>query len=280
VTRSGEFAQDPGGIDLLRVWGWTVTGSDRERSIVAAFVSIAEALADDYDIVDLHTGLTDTCVQLLDVDWACLLLADPDGILRVVAASSEHTRNLELFQLQCEQGPGLDCFHSGAVVSVPDLELESARWPRFAPAAVAAGFASVHVVPMKLHTTALGALGLFGTKVGALDADDLALGQSLANVAGVALVTAQSVADGKALNAQLQRALNSRVIIEQAKGFLSQYADLDVDRSFAILRRYSRDRNLRLTDVALQLIDRDLPADVVLAHGHEKGLWRGAARTQ
>jgi hypothetical protein len=257
-----------------------VTGSDRERSIVAAFVSIAEALADDYDIVDLHTGLTDTCVQLLDVDWAGLLLADPDGVLRVAAASSEHTRNLDLFQLQCEQGPCLDCLHNGAVVSVPDLELESARRPRFAPTAVAAGLASVHAVPMRLRATPLGVLGLFGAKVGALDADDLVLGQSLANVAGVALVTAQSAVDEKALNAQLQRALNSRVIIEQAKGFLSQYADLDVDRSFAILRRYCRDRNLRLTDVALQLVDRELPADVVLGHGHEKGLGRGAARTQ
>jgi GAF domain-containing protein len=109
----------------------------------------------------------------------------------------------------------------GAVVSVPDLELESARWPRFAPTAVAAGLASVHAVPMTLHTTPLGVLGLFGAKVGALDADDLALDQSLANVAGVALVSARSAVDGKALNAQLQRALNSRVIIEQAKGFLS-----------------------------------------------------------
>lgn len=212
------------------------------------------------------------CADLLDIDWAGLLLADADGVLRVAAASSEHARNLELFQLQCEQGPCLDCFHSGAAVSIPDLALETARWPRFAPIAAEAGFASMHALPMRLHATVLGALGLFGAKAGALSADDLELGQSLANVAAVALVTVRSAADRTALTAQLQQALNSRVIIEQAKGFLSQYADLDVEHAFAILRRFSRDRNLRLTDVALQLLNRELPAEVLLAHAQDKGL--------
>jgi hypothetical protein len=255
-----------------------VSGNERERAVIAAFVSISEALADDYDIVDLYTGLTGICVELLDVEWAGLLLADVDGVLRVAAASSEPTRNLELFQLQCEQGPCLDCFHSGAAVSVPDLELEAARWPRFAPTAVTAGFASVHGLPLRLHSTVLGALGLFGAKAGALEAGDLALGQSLANVAAVALVSARSAADGKALNLQLQHALNSRVIIEQAKGFLSQYAELDVDAAFAILRRFSRDRNLRLTEVALTLLNRELPADVVLAHARERAEGERPAR--
>ncbi len=235
-------------------------------------MSIAEALAEDYDIVDLHTGLTGTCVELLGIEWAGLLLADADGVLRVAAASSEGTRNLELFQLQCEQGPCLDCFHAGVAVSVPDLALESARWPRFAPTAVEAGFASMHAVPLKLHSTVLGALGLFGSKAGALGADDLELVRSLANVAAVALVAARAAADRNALTAQLQQALNSRVIIEQAKGFLSQYANLDVEHSFTILRKFSRDRNRRLTDVALQLLNRELPADIVLAHAQDKGL--------
>jgi GAF domain-containing protein len=255
-----------------------VVDNDRERAIIAAFVHIAEALADDYDIVDLHTGLTGICVELLDVEWAGLLLADTDGVLRVAAASSEHTHSIELFQLQCEQGPCLDCFHSGAAVSVPDLELEAARWPRFAPTAVAAGFASVHATPMRLHSTVLGTLGVFGSKAGALSADDLALAQSLANVAAVALVSARAAADGKALNLQLQHALNSRVIIEQAKGFLAQYANLGVDESFVILRRFSRDRNLRLTEVALKMLNRELPADLVLAHAREKAEGERPAR--
>jgi hypothetical protein len=145
---------------------------------------------------------------------------------------------------------------------------------------VAAGFASVHAVPMKLHSTVLGALGMFGAKTGALSDGDLLLGRSLANVACVALVAARAAADGKALNAHLQYALDSRIIVEQAKGFLAHYGDLDVDQSFAVLRKYSRDRNLRLTDVALNLLDRKLPADVVLAQVPEKGLGRRSARTQ
>ncbi len=257
-----------------------MVSSDREGAVIAAFVSIAEALAEDYDIVDLYTGLTATCVQLLDVDWAGLLLVDSAGVLRVAAASSGHARNLELFQLQCEQGPCVDCFLSGEVVSVPDLGLESGRWPRFAPTAVAAGFASVHAVPMRLHSTVLGALGMFGARTGELSGRDLLLGRSLANVACVALVAARAAADGKALNAQLQHALDSRVIVEQAKGFLAQFGGLDVDQSFAALRKYSRDRNLRLTDVALQLLDRQVLAEVVLAHVGENGLGRRSARTQ
>ncbi|HEX3829327.1 MAG TPA: GAF and ANTAR domain-containing protein [Sporichthyaceae bacterium] len=253
---------------------------DREGAVIAAFVSIAEALAEDYDIVDLYTGLTATCVQLLDVDWAGLLLVDSTGVLRVAATSSEHARNLELVQLQCEQGPCVDCFEKGEVVSVPDLGPESGRWPRFAPAAVAAGFASVHAVPMKLHSTVLGALGMFRARTGELAAGDLLLARSLANVACVALVAARAAADGKALNAQLQHALDSRIIVEQAKGFLAQYGGLDVDQSFALLRKYSRDRNLRLTDVALHLLDRQLLADVVLSYVPEKGLGRRSARTQ
>jgi transcriptional regulator with GAF, ATPase, and Fis domain len=252
---------------------------DREGAVIAAFVSIAEALADDYDIVDLYTGLTATCAQLLDVEWAGLLLVDSAGVLRVAAASSEHARDRELFQLQCEQGPCVDCFESGEAVSVPDLESESERWPRFAPTAVAAGFASVHAVPMKLHSTVLGALGLFGAKTGVLEPGDRLLARSLANVACVALVASRAAADGKALNYQLQHALDSRVIVEQAKGFLAQYAELDVDKSFGILRKFCRDRNLRLTDVALQLLERKLPADVVIAAARESGSGQRSPQT-
>jgi hypothetical protein len=246
--------------------------NEREKAVTEAFVSIANILVDGYDLLDLYLGLTSDCARLLDIAEAGLLLADSDGVLHVMAASSEGTLALELLQLQREEGPCLDCFHEGAVVEVPDLAAETARWPEFVPAAQAAGFSSVHALPMRLRDTILGTLGLFGAKVGALNEEDLALGQALAHVASVALVAERVTADGKALNAQLQAALTSRVTLEQAKGFLAHLGELDMDQAFAVLRRYARDHNLRLADVAARMVSRELAPDLVLAHAAAKGL--------
>src|SRR5690349_4194468 len=147
--------------------------ADRERSVSAAFVSIANSLVDGYDAVDLFDGLTTHCADLLDVASAGLLLADGRGVLHLMAASSDATHDLETFQLQRDEGPCLDCYHADSPVLVPDLAAEQARWPVFVPAATGAGFASVHAVPMRLRDTVLGTLGLFSIRVGALSADDL-----------------------------------------------------------------------------------------------------------
>ena len=240
--------------------------TDREHEITRAFVSIANSMADGADVVDLLSGLTSDCARLLDISSAGLLLADGHGVLHVLAASSERTRDLEIFQLQRDQGPCLDCFHSGQQVSVNDLSQETDRWPQFVAAATAAGFAAVHALPMRLRGTTLGALNLFGDKVGALEADDLDLAQALAHVASIALVTDKAASDKDALNQQLQTALTSRITIEQAKGVLAQLGGLDMDQAFAILRRYARDHNARLTEVAKQLVARELAAERLLDH--------------
>jgi ANTAR domain/GAF domain len=238
----------------------------RERGVTDAFVSLAAALADGLDPVDLLTGLTADCARLLDVASAGLLLADRRGVLHVLAASSEETHSLEVFQLQRKQGPCLDCYRSGAPVSAADLRQETTRWPQFVPAAIDAGFASVHALPMRLRDHVLGTLGLFGDRVGALNEDDLRLGQALAYVASVAIVQDKAAADKAALNEQLQTALDSRVVLEQAKGILAQVGQLDMDRSFAVLRGYARDNNQRLTDVALAVVNRQLHAGQLLDH--------------
>jgi GAF domain-containing protein len=240
--------------------------ADRERGVTRAFVSLARNLADGVDPVDLLSGLAEDATRLLDVASTGILLADPRHVLHVVAASSEATRALEVYQLQREQGPCLDCFRSGGPISVPDLQAEASRWPLFAGAAAEAGFASVHAVPLRLRGTVLGTMGLFGARVGALDDNDLELSQALAYVAAVAIVQDRAAADSALVNEQLQTALNSRVIIEQAKGVLSQRGGLDMDRSFEVLRRYARDHNLRLTDVARGVVRRELPAQRLLDH--------------
>lgn len=236
-----------------------------------AFVQLASSMVDGVDVVDLLGTLTTQCAQLLDIASAGLLLADRRQVLHVVAASSEATRSLELFQLQREQGPCLDCFHSGTPVSVPDLAAEAERWPAFAGAAQAAGFASVHALPMRLRDNVLGALGLFGTSAGALDDEDLDLGQALAHVASIALVTDRATADLSGVAQQLQTALTSRIHVEQAKGLLAQLGELEMAQAFEALRRYSRDHNERLSDVAARVVAHDLPVQQVLSHALSKG---------
>jgi hypothetical protein len=240
--------------------------ADREGAVTAAFVALATSLADGADVVDLLSGLAEDTTRLLPVASTGMLLADQRGVLHVVAASSEATRLLEVFQLQREQGPCLDCYRSGVPVSVADLSAEAGRWPLFVGAAVAAGFASVHALPMRLRDRVLGTVGLFGTRTGALAEEDLRLGQALAYVAAVALVQERVAADRDLINAQLQTALDSRVVLEQAKGVLAQRGGLEMEAAFAVLRGYARDHNLRLTDVARAVTVRALPAERLIEH--------------
>lgn len=248
--------------------------ADRERRVTEAFVGLTNSLVDDFDLVDLLNGLTTDCARLLDIESAGLLLSDSNGVLHVLAASSERTRSLELFQLQRPEGPCLDCFRSGRPVVEPDLASASRRWPQFARRAADAGFASVHAVPMRLQDSVLGALGLFGSSPGALDEDDVSLAQALAHVACVAIVQHRVSTDQQVVADQLRTALDNRVVLEQAKGILSQVGELSMDQAFVALRRYARDRNERLTDVARALVHRRLPADAVLFSQRPDG--RGA----
>lgn len=220
----------------------------------AAFVSIANNLVDGYDAVDLFSGLTAHCATLLNVASAGLLLADGHGELHLMAASSEKTYDLEMFQLQRQEGPCLDCYHGGAAVSVSDLAQERQRWPQFVPAALESGFASVHALPMRLRDTVLGALGLFGTSTGDLDAEDQALAQALAHIASVALVAERATSDAAAINDQLQSALRSRVTIEQARGILAEDGNIDTAQALMLLRRYAVDHDQPLSQLARSVV--------------------------
>jgi hypothetical protein len=246
--------------------------SDRESSVADAFVSIAGGLVDGFGVVEILSGLTADCVRLLGVESAGLLLADSRGVLHVMAASSERTRNLELLQLQRDEGPCLDCFHRGEAVSAADFSLAEERWPTFAPAALAAGFASVDALPMRLRDNVLGAIGLFGSSTGTLSTENLRLGQALADVASIAVVADKIAADNAVITQQLQLALTSRVVVEQSKGLLAQLGDLDMAGAFVALRRYARDHNLRLSAVADSLVSRDLAGEAVLAYAMASGL--------
>ena len=244
--------------------------SRSEGDVARAFVTVASGLANGADVVDLLSDLTGECARLLDVASAGLLLADQRGVLHVMAASSERTRELEVFQVQRAQGPCLDSYRSGEPVSIPDLERAADRWPQFVPHARQAGFASVHALPMRLRRVRLGTLGLFGTAPGSLSEQDLQLGQALADVASVALVQDRAAVDRAAVNAQLQHALTSRVVIEQAKGVLAQQGGLEMPDAFLVLRRYARDHNLGLTELAQRLVSRQLAGRELLVHAQQR----------
>jgi transcriptional regulator with GAF, ATPase, and Fis domain len=270
-------AGDPPGTRAQRSEHLLAVGG-RENAVTEAFVELSRSLIDGLDVIELLGRLTTDCARLLNVSSAGLLLADADGALHVMAATSERTRDLELFQVQGDQGPCRDCFHTGVPVLVDNLPDQSARWPRFAAAAAIVGFRSVHAVPMRLRDATLGALGLFGTQVGAIPEQDLRLAQALADVASIAIITDKVASDRETVAQQLQYALTSRIVIEQAKGLVAQLGDLDMEQAFGVLRRYARDHNRRLTDVAEAIVNRSLAAQLLLDHFHARG-GPGSGRT-
>ena len=244
--------------------------SAREDDIVASFVSMSGSLAQGHDINELLTQLAADCARLLDVSAVGLLLADPRGALHVVAASSERVADLEAFQAQRAQGPCHTCYLDGQPVNVPDLAAAAARWPDFAAVAAKAGVASVHAVPMRLRDATIGALNLFGGTPGSLNEADLRLAQALADVATVALIQDRAATDKNLVNEQLQNALDSRVMLEQAKGVLSYSGDLDMPTAYAVLRQYARDHNIKLTELSHALVNRAVPAALVLDHARTR----------
>ncbi|MCU1454146.1 MAG: transcriptional regulator [Acidimicrobiales bacterium] len=227
------------------------------------FVDLADTLVADFDVVDVLTLLVDRCVDVLDVAAAGLMIVGADGELRVMASSSEAMRVVELFELQSHEGPCLDCHRLGEPVSEPNLDEHRQRWPRFAPEALAAGFRSVQAVPMRLRGTILGAVNLFQIDAGDIRPADVAAAQAFADIATIALCQHRAAKEAQELNEQLQTALNSRIVIEQAKGVVAQSRGLSMEQSFATMRRYSRDHNVRLGDVAGRLIDGTLSPAVL-----------------
>jgi len=219
------------------------------------FVDLADTMVADFDVIDFLHVLTDRSVRLLAASAAGVVLADPRGELRVAAVSSGQAGLLELFQLQNDQGPCLDCFRTGQPVTAADLTAAAQRWPRFAEAATRSGFRTVQALPMRLRDQVIGALNLFRAEPGPFDLAELRIGQALADVATIGLLHQQSVRRRETLAEQLQAALNSRVAIEQAKGKLAERLSIDMDQAFSMLRAHARSSNQRLTDVARTFVD-------------------------
>jgi transcriptional regulator with GAF, ATPase, and Fis domain len=222
--------------------------------LAAVFVEVADTLVADFDVIEFLQMITVRASELVSVPAVGLLLDDGRGRLRCMAASDEQTRLLELFQIQNNEGPCLDAFTTGAPVVNADLLSAESRWPTFAPRAAASGFRSVHALPLRLRATVIGALNLFGTGAGTLDQADVRVVQALADIATIGLLQEKAIRHGEILTEQLQRALNSRLVIEQAKGALARTQGVGVDAAFELLRGYARRHNLKLADLAERVV--------------------------
>lgn len=221
-----------------------------ENLLIRTLVELADNLVEDFDVVELLSHLAGRCVEVLDVDAAGVMLAPPSGALQVVASSSEAMRVLELYELQSDQGPCLDCYATGNAVVNVDLAAAGSRWPDFAPQAVDAGFRSVHALPLRLRGITIGALNLFRVDAGTLGAVAETAAQGLADIATIAIIQHRDAMDAQNLNAQLSEALNSRITIEQAKGKISQAANVDMELAFQRLRSHAWSHNLHLSELA------------------------------
>ncbi len=215
-----------------------------------AFVKVADTLVADFDIIEFLAMLAEYGVELLGVSACGILLADPEGRLNLVAASTEQARVLELSQLQNDDGPCLDAYRSMIPVTCPDLASAADQWPTFAPAAKTVGFTAVHAMPMRLREQAVGAFNLFSALPGPLDEETLELGQALADVATIGILHERAIRRQEVVTEQLQIALNSRIVIEQAKGVLAERHQVGIGDAFTTLRRYARVNNLKLAEVA------------------------------
>jgi transcriptional regulator with GAF, ATPase, and Fis domain len=227
----------------------------KDQLLADVFVELADTLVDDFDLMDFLHRLTVRCTEVLGVAATGLLLADQRGALQVVAASTERARVLELIQLQTDEGPCAECFHTGQPVVVADLATLIDRWPAFVTEARQIGYASVHALPMRRRADVIGTLSLFGTQTGALDGGTVQLGQALADVATIGLLQSRAIRDRDALAEQLQTALNTRIIIEQAKGVIAERHGVPMEQAFAQLRRSARDGNRRLSELARAVVD-------------------------
>lgn len=222
-----------------------------DRRVRETFVELADTLVDDYDVIGFLDLLAHRVVDLLGVAACGVVLIDHHGTLNLVAASTEETRLLELSQLQNDEGPCLDSYRTGVPVSEEDLGGHGdARWPRFAPVARAAGFSSVHALPMRLREAIVGAVNLFGSAPDRLDVESLSLAQAMADVATIGILHERTVRQHETIAGQLQAALDSRIFIEQAKGVLAERLSVGVDDAFGLLRDHARSTNRKLREVA------------------------------
>jgi len=234
-----------------------MVGQNRESRLATTFVRLADTLVVGFDMVDLLQSLVETSADLLDRSAAGLVLSDGNAQLEPVASTSEEIARIEMLAVRSGEGPSIACVNSGAAVSIDDLS-EDMHWPAYSSYAQSLGYGSVHTVPLRLRTTVIGALSVYGENKGPLASADAAIAQSLADIATISILQERALRESGIAVEQLQHALNSRVIIEQAKGVVAYVRSVGMDDAFTLMREYARSNNVPLREVALRIVERSL----------------------
>lgn len=226
----------------------------RERRLIDTFVALSDTLVADYDVVDLLQGLVDRTAAIFGAASVGVLLAAPNGALEVLASTDENARLIDVMQVRSGAGPCVESFRSGSMVQVPDVRLVRPEWSEIRDELLELGLLAVQAVPMRLRGRSIGSLNIFRSSVGSFSEDDAAVAQALADVATIGILHQRALMESDAVRTQLQRALDSRVTIEQAKGAVAHAKDVTVDEAFVRIRTYARAHGLLLSEVATQII--------------------------
>jgi len=235
-----------------------MSDTTREDRLLEAISALTDTLASDYDVVEVAQVLVESSASLFDIDAAGLLIAGPGGELDVLASTSEASRLIEVLQIDAEAGPCLDCFHTGQPVSVPNISTGSAKWSQFIDRARELNFQSVHAIPLRHRDIVIGTLNLLSTRTGELNEPDLRAARALADLTTLGILQDRTTREHITVQQQLEAALSSRVLIEQAKGFVSNRNRVSVDEAFTLLRNHARSHRARLADTAAQVVAREL----------------------
>jgi GAF domain-containing protein len=230
----------------------------REWRLATTFVRLADTLVADYDVVELLQSLVDNCADLLDASAVGLLLVADQGGLDLIASTSEQSRLVETLQASSGVGPSNEAFRTRQAVAVADIAKVPESWATFRDRALGQGFRAAHAVPLRLRDTVIGTLTLFQTSPGLLSEEDASVAQGLADVATIGILHERALREEAIAKEQLQHALDSRVIIEQAKGVIAQKRGADMDQAFELLRGYARSHGENLRDVARLIVERRL----------------------
>lgn len=241
-----------------------VNVKSREQRINDAFVATAGALMKDYDIVDLLSTLLKTCTDILEVDAGGILLADSGGDLELVASTSEEAKVVETIIIAAGAGPCIDGFDTAAVVTVPDITASGDKWPKFKKSALEQGFRSTYAVPMRLRTEVIGVMNLLSSTPDSISQKDGDIAQALADIAVLGILHERNFRNPLVVDEQLHLALDTRILVEQAKGVLAQAEGLSMTDAFDALREYASSHGLSLRQSAEGTVQRTIDSiDVV-----------------
>lgn len=249
----------------------------KPHDLYGTMVYLADTLVAGFDVLDLADRLVLAATELIGADAAGLMLDDQRGRLRVLLASSEETHLLELLELQTSEGPCLESIRTGQAVAVPSLAEREDEWPQFVAMAREQGITGAYAFPMTLRDTVIGAMNLFCVADRVLSPEEQQLGRVLTSLTTIGIINHRTLREREVLAEQLQGALNSRVVIEQAKGVIAERATVGIGEAFEMLRAAARSTRRPLVDVAREVASGEL-SPVILAEADTAGPQDDGAR--